>query len=163
MKGYLTLNTLVFRDELEQAEQAARAAITAGIDAVLVQDLGLARLLVQLCPGLPLHASTQMTLSSAECIAEVQSLGIRRVVLPRELSIDDIAAIRRQTAVELEAFVHGSLWISYSGQCLASLGLGGRTANRGQLRPASAACPIQLVPSSRTKPRPGSAVVGDTP
>ena len=81
---------------------------------------------LRLCPELPLHASTQMTLSSAECIAEVQSLGIRRVVLPRELSIDEIAAIRRQTAVELEAFVHGSLCISYSGQCLASLGLGGR-------------------------------------
>jgi U32 family peptidase len=132
VKGYLTLNTLVFGDELDGAERVARAAIVAGIDAILVQDLGLLRLLHRLCPELPLHASTQMTLSSAECIAEVESLGVRRVVLPRELSIDQIAAIRRQTDVELEAFVHGALCISYSGQCLASLSLGGRSANRGQ-------------------------------
>ena len=73
-----------------------------------------------------------MTLSSAECIREIESLGIRRVVLPRELSIEQIAAIRRRTDVELEAFVHGALCISYSGQCLASLSLGGRSANRGR-------------------------------
>ena len=73
-----------------------------------------------------------MTLSSAECIREVESLGVRRVVLPRELSIAQIAAIRRQTDVELEVFVHGALCISYSGQCLASLAFGGRSANRGQ-------------------------------
>jgi U32 family peptidase len=132
VKGYLTLNTLVFGDELDGVEQVARAAIAAGIDAILVQDLGLLRLLNRLCPELPLHASTQMTLSSAECIAEVESLGVRRVVLPRELAIDQIAAIRKQTDVELEAFVHGALCISYSGQCLASLSLGGRSANRGQ-------------------------------
>jgi putative protease len=132
VKGYLTLNTLIFADELEEAERIARVAIAAGIDAVLVQDLGLLRLLGRLCPELPLHASTQMTLSSAECIREVESLGVQRVVLPRELSIDQIAAIRRQTAIELEAFVHGALCISYPGQCLASLSLGGRSANRGQ-------------------------------
>jgi U32 family peptidase len=132
VKGYLTLNTLVFGDELEEAERTARVAIAAGVDAVLVQDLGLLRLLGRLCPELPLHASTQMTLSSAECIREVESLGIRRVVLPRELSIDQIAAIRRHTDIELEAFVHGALCISYSGQCLASLSMGGRSANRGQ-------------------------------
>jgi putative protease len=132
VKGYLTLNTLVFADEIEEAERAARVAIAAGVDAVLVQDLGLLRLLGRLCPELPLHASTQMTLSSAECIREVESLGVRRVVLPRELSIEQIAAIRRQTAIELEAFVHGALCISYSGQCLASLSMGGRSANRGQ-------------------------------
>ncbi len=132
VKGYLTLNTLVFGDELEEAERAARVAIAAGVDAVLVQDVGLLRLLGRLCPELPLHASTQMTLSSAECIREVESLGVRRVVLPRELSIDQIAAIHRQTEIELEAFVHGALCISYSGQCLASLSMGGRSANRGQ-------------------------------
>ncbi|MFZ1933274.1 MAG: peptidase U32 family protein, partial [Thermoguttaceae bacterium] len=132
VKGYLTLNTLIFSDELDEAERAARVAIAAGIDAVLVQDLGLLRLLARLCPELPLHASTQMTVSSGECIREVESLGVRRVVLPRELSIDQIAAIRRQTVVELEAFVHGALCIGYSGQCLASLSLGGRSANRGQ-------------------------------
>jgi putative protease len=132
VRGYLTLNTLVFPDELDNAERTARAAVAAGVDAVLVQDLGLLRLLHRLCPELPLHASTQMTLSSAECIRQVESLGVRRVVLPRELSIAEIAAIHRQTDVELEAFVHGALCISYSGQCLASLTLGGRSANRGQ-------------------------------
>jgi U32 family peptidase len=130
--GYLTLNTLVFGDELEEAERIARRAISAGVDAVLVQDLGLLRLLHRLCPELPLHASTQMTLSSAECIRQVESLGVQRVVLPRELSIPEIAAIGRQTSVEIEAFVHGALCVSYSGQCLASLSMGGRSANRGQ-------------------------------
>ena len=132
VKGYLTLNTLVFSDELEEAERMVRLAVAAGVDAVLVQDLGLLRLIGRLCPELPLHASTQMTLSSAECIDEAASLGVRRVVLPRELSIAQIAAIRRQTSLELEAFVHGALCISYSGQCLASLAFGGRSGNRGQ-------------------------------
>ena len=132
VRGYLTLNTLVFDDEMAEAEQIARAVVAAGVDAVLVQDLGLLRLLHRLCPELPLHASTQMTLSSAECIREIESLGVRRVVLPRELSIEQIAAVHSQTNIELEAFVHGALCISYSGQCLASLSMGGRSANRGQ-------------------------------
>ena len=132
VRGYLTLNTLVFDDEMAEAEQIARAVVAVGVDAVLVQDLGLLRLLHRLCPELPLHASTQMTLSSAECIREIESLGVRRVVLPRELSIEQIAAVRAQTNIELEAFVHGALCISYSGQCLASLSMGGRSANRGQ-------------------------------
>ena len=132
VKGYLTLNTLAFVDELEEVERTGRLAIAAGVDAVLIQDLGVLRLMHRLCPELPLHASTQMTLSSAESIREVEQLGVRRVVLPRELSIAQIAAIRGRTNVELEVFVHGALCISYSGQCLASLAFGGRSANRGQ-------------------------------
>jgi putative protease len=132
VRGYLTLNTLVFADELSAAEAVARQAVAAGVDAVLVQDLGLLRLLHRLCPKLPLHASTQMTLTSAEYIGQLDSLGVRRVVLPRELSIEQIADVHRQSDVELEAFVHGALCMSYSGQCLASLSLGGRSANRGQ-------------------------------
>ncbi len=97
VKGYLTLNTLVFDDEWEDVEQIVRRAVAAGVDAVLVQDLGLLRLVHRLCPDLPLHASTQMTLSSDECIRQIESLGVRRVVLPRELSIDQIAAIHQQT------------------------------------------------------------------
>ncbi len=155
--GYLTLNTLVFGDELEEAQQLARRVAAAGVDAVLVQDLGLLRLLNRLCPGLPLHASTQMTLSSAECIREVESLGVCRVVLPRELSIDQIAAIRRQTGVELEAFVHGALCISYSGQCLASLAIGGRSANRGQCA-QPCRLPYELVTDG--KPQPPGATGG---
>jgi U32 family peptidase len=132
VKGYLTLNTLVFSDELETAEATIRLAAAADVDALIVQDLGLLRLARQVCPDLPLHASTQMTLGSAECIAEAATLGVSRVVLPRELSLAEIAEIHRQTSVELEVFVHGALCISYSGQCLASLALGGRSGNRGQ-------------------------------
>jgi putative protease len=132
VKGFLALNTLVFPEELESAEATIRSAVAAGVDALIVQDLGLARLAHEICPALPLHASTQMTLSTAECIVAVESLGIRRVVLPRELSLEEIARIHRQTAVELEVFVHGALCIGYSGQCLASLALGGRSGNRGQ-------------------------------
>jgi putative protease len=117
---------------LDDFEHKARLAIDAGVDAVLVQDLGAARVLAALCPDWPIHASTQMTLTSAECIEAVATLGVRRVVLPRELSIAEIAKIHRRTSVELEAFVHGALCVAYSGQCLTSESLGGRSANRGQ-------------------------------
>jgi putative protease len=132
VRGYLTLNTLVFAGELSAAERIAREAIRSGVDAFIVQDLGLLRLYHTLCPEFPLHASTQMTLSSAECVRAVESYGMKRVVLPRELSLEEIAAFRRETSIELEVFVHGALCISYSGQCLASLALGGRSGNRGQ-------------------------------
>jgi putative protease len=132
VKGYLTLNTLLFPEELEAAEASIRLAAASGVDAIIVQDLGMLRLAKQVCPSLPLHASTQMTLGSAECIAQVVPLGVSRVVLPRELSLEEIAEIHRQTPIELEVFVHGALCISYSGQCMASLALGGRSGNRGQ-------------------------------
>jgi len=132
VKGYLTLNTLVFAEELAAVEQIARKAIRSGVDAFVVQDLGLLKLLHALCPQFPLHASTQMTLSSAECIRAVECFGVKRVVLPRELSRAEIAAVHRATSIELEVFVHGALCIAYSGQCTASLALGGRSGNRGQ-------------------------------
>ena len=132
LKGYATLNTLVFSDELPQFEQVIVAVAEAGVDAVLVQDVGAARLIKAICPDLPLHASTQMTLTSAESIHLAEQLGMERVVVARELSIDEIVAIRRQTAMPLEVFVHGALCVAYSGQCLTSESLGGRSANRGQ-------------------------------
>jgi putative protease len=132
VKGFLTLNTLIFAEELAIAEGIAREAIRSGVDAFIVQDLGLLRLLHGLFPDFPLHASTQMTLSSAECIRAVEDYGVKLAVLPRELSLAQIAAIRRATSIELEVFVHGALCISYSGQCLASLAFGGRSGNRGQ-------------------------------
>ena len=132
LKGYATLNTLVFSDELPQFEQVIVAVAEAGVDAVLVQDVGAARLIKAICPDLPLHASTQMTLTSAESICLAEQLGMERVVVARELSIDEIVAIRRQTAMPLEVFVHGALCVAYSGQCLTSESLGGRSANRGQ-------------------------------
>jgi putative protease len=132
VRGYVTLNTLVFPSELSTIEQHIVRLTEAGVDAVLVQDLGLVRLLRAVTPDLAVHASTQMTLTSGECIRAVEELGIERVVLARELSISEIRVIRGQTAVELEAFVHGALCVAYSGQCLTSESLGGRSANRGQ-------------------------------
>jgi len=132
LKGYATLNTLVFSDELPQFKQVIVAVAEAGVDAVLVQDVGAARLIKAICPDLPLHASTQMTLTSAESIRLAEELGMERVVVARELSIDEIVAIRRQTSMPLEVFVHGALCVAYSGQCLTSESLGGRSANRGQ-------------------------------
>jgi putative protease len=132
VKGYVALNTLVFPGELERLEATIRRVAEAGADAIIVQDLGVARLARAICPTLELHASTQMSLSSAEGIQLAASLGIRRVILARELSLDEIRGIRRQTALALEVFVHGALCLSYSGQCLASLSLGGRSANRGR-------------------------------
>ncbi len=132
VKGYVTLNTLIFSDELVEVEALVRKIAEAGVDAVLVQDLGVARLIRAVCPDLPMHASTQMTLTSAECIEVARQLGITRVVLPRELSIDEMREIHAATSMELEAFVHGALCVAYSGQCLTSESLGGRSANRGQ-------------------------------
>jgi putative protease len=132
LKGYATLNTLVFSDELAEFTQVLEAVAAAGVDAVLVQDVGAALRIREICPGLALHASTQMTLTSAETIALAERLGMERVVVARELSIDEIAAIRRQTTMPLEVFVHGALCVAYSGQCLTSESLGGRSANRGQ-------------------------------
>jgi putative protease len=132
VKGYVTLNTLVFAAELPELETLARALAASGVDAVLVQDFGAARLIRSVAPELPLHASTQMTLTSAECIRVAVALGIERVVLARELSLDEIREIRRECEMPLEVFVHGALCVAYSGQCLTSESLGGRSANRGQ-------------------------------
>jgi putative protease len=144
VRGYLTLNTLVFAEELPAVEALVRAAAEASVDAVLVQDLGLVRLIRAVCPGLAVHASTQMSLTSAECIAAAAELGVQRVVLARELSLREIAEVRRRCPLPLEVFVHGALCVAYSGQCLTSESLGGRSANRGQ---CAQACrlPYQLV------------------
>ena len=132
VRAALTLNTLVFSDELDELERTVHAAVAAGVDAVLVQDLGAARRIHAIAPDLPIHASTQMSLTSAEGIRAAQSLGIRRVVLARELSLAEIRQIHGETSVELEVFVHGALCMSYSGQCMASFAMGGRSGNRGQ-------------------------------
>jgi len=131
MKGYVTLNTLVFSSELADIEQTVRDLVRAGADAVLVQDLGLVRLIREICPDLSIHASTQMTLTSAEGMEVARQLGVERVVAARELSLDEIRRIHEQTDIPLEVFVHGALCVAYSGQCLTSESLGGRSANRG--------------------------------
>ncbi len=132
VRGYVTLNTLVFSDELPALEAHVRAIADAGVDAVIVQDVGVARVVARLCPELPIHASTQMTLTHPAGIELVRELGIARVVLARELSIPEIRKIVGSTDVPVEVFVHGALCVAYSGQCLTSESFGGRSANRGQ-------------------------------
>jgi putative protease len=137
VKGYVTLNTLVFPAELTAAEQYLKTIIAAGVDAAIVQDVGLCRLIRQLSPDFPIHASTQMTVTSAAGVEFAQTLGCQLVVLARECSIKDITTIQAQLqeraiAMPLEVFVHGALCVAYSGQCLTSEALGGRSANRGE-------------------------------
>ena len=132
VKGFLTFNTLIFSDELESAIAYIRAIAAAGVDAVIVQDLGVARLIKMMTPSLAVHGSTQMTLTEPRGIEFVRALGVERVVLARELAIDDIRKIAAASEMELEVFVHGALCVAYSGQCLTSEALGGRSANRGQ-------------------------------
>ncbi len=133
VKGYVTFNTLIFSHELAAAEQYLRAIITAGVDAVIVQDIGLCRLIRQLSPDFPLHGSTQMTVTSTAGVKFVRELGCQVVVLARECSIKEISRIMPEVDnFPLEIFVHGALCVAYSGQCLTSEALGGRSANRGE-------------------------------
>lgn len=151
VRGFVTLNTLIFSDELEDVARYVRLVAEAGADAVIVQDLGLARLIARLAPGLHVHASTQMTLTEPRGIEwACGRLNVRRVVLPRELSVADVRKVAEGTSVPLEVFVHGALCVAYSGQCLTSEALGGRSANRGQ---CAQACrlPYELVADGRVR------------
>jgi putative protease len=137
VKGYVTLNTLVFTSELQEVEQYLKTMITAGVDAVIVQDVGICRLIRHLSSDFPIHGSTQMTITSAAGVDFAKSLGCQLVVLARECSINEINKIQQQILeknipLPLEIFVHGALCVAYSGQCLTSEALGGRSANRGE-------------------------------
>ena len=136
VKGYVTFNTLVFENELAEAEQFLRAIIAAGVDAAIVQDVGICRIIRRLSPDFPIHASTQMTVTSAAGIDFARDLGCNLVVLARECSIVEIEKIHAASStamkMPLEVFVHGALCVAYSGQCLTSESLGGRSANRGE-------------------------------
>ncbi len=132
VKGYVTLNTLVFPDELDDVEALVRRVAECGVDAVIVQDLGLARLIRAVCPDLEIHASTQMSITSGESMRLAEELGCSRVILARELSLSEIATVRAESTLPVEVFVHGALCVAYSGQCLTSEALGGRSANRGE-------------------------------
>ena len=132
VRGFVTMNTLVFSDELPEAQHFLTTIAEAGVDAIIVQDLGVVELIRKLAPTLAVHASTQMTLTEPRGIAFVKKLGVQRVVLARELSLDDIRKVTSQTDVPVEVFIHGALCVAYSGQCLTSEALGGRSANRGQ-------------------------------
>ena len=128
---HLTLNTLLTDRELARAAEQAAHASRIGVDAVIVQDLGVARMLRQVAPDLPLHASTQMTVHSLDGVKACADLGFTRVVLGRELSRDQIAYICQHSPVEIEVFGHGALCMCWSGQCFLSSVIGGRSGNRG--------------------------------
>jgi putative protease len=131
-KLYLTVNTLVFESELDTLERFLRGVVASGVDALIVQDPAVAFVARRLAPELRLHASTQMTVSSAEGAEFAATLGISRVVLPRELNTREIAQFTRDSPLESEVFVHGALCMSWSGQCLTSEAFSERSANRGQ-------------------------------
>ena len=173
VKGYVTFNTLVFQNEIADAEHYLRAIIAAGVDAAIVQDVGIARLIRELSPDFPIHASTQMTVTSAAGVEFCRDLGCNLVVLARECSLKEIEAIQvaqkssefkvQGSASEssepstlnqelpLEVFVHGALCVAYSGQCLTSESLGGRSANRGE---CAQACrmPYDLISDGKQVP-----------
>ena len=155
VKGYVTFNTLVFENELADAENYLRAIIAVGVDAAIVQDVGICKMIRSLSPDFPIHASTQMTISSAAGVEFARNLGCNLAVLARECSIAEIEKIHSATDPSLgvppsggspaeppeggtpnffplEVFVHGALCVAYSGQCLTSESLGGRSANRGE-------------------------------
>ncbi|HEY8993622.1 MAG TPA: DUF3656 domain-containing protein [Lacunisphaera sp.] len=165
VRGYVTFNVLVFADELAAAEEYLRAIIAAGVDAAIVQDIGVCRLIRKISPDFRIHTSTQMTVTSAAGVDFARELGANLVVLARENSLQEIASIQehqgrtvtpltavpdgaegtpRPTPLPLEVFVHGALCVAYSGQCLTSESLGGRSANRGE---CAQACrmPYELV------------------
>lgn len=129
---YLTVNTLLKKKEAEELCEYIRPFYEQGLDAAIVQDMGVIELLSRQFPKLSLHASTQMTLTDAPAINRLKEFGVTRVVLSRELSLEEIAGIRRDTDVEIETFVHGALCVCYSGQCLMSSMIGGRSGNRGR-------------------------------
>ncbi|MDB6022155.1 MAG: yhbU, partial [Pedosphaera sp.] len=161
VKGYVTFNTLVFANEMADAEQYLRAIIAAGVDAAIVQDIGICRLIRQISPDFPIHASTQMTITSAGGIEFARELGCNLVVLARECSLKEIEKIQSaqpdsalrtpHSALPLEVFVHGALCVAYSGQCLTSEALGGRSANRGE---CAQACrmPYDLISDGKQVP-----------
>jgi len=176
VKGYVTFNILVFENEMAQAEQYLRTMITAGVDAAVVQDVGICRLIRQLSPDFPIHVSTQMTITSAAGVEFARELGCNLVVLARECSLKEISRIvagddvrvsgaqgpadggsdhatrkTHRTSLPLEVFIHGALCVAYSGQCLTSEALGGRSANRGE---CAQACrmPYDLIADGKAVP-----------
>lgn len=151
VRGFVTVNTLVFERELRKACQMVEQIARAGADALIIQDLALAKLAREIAPEIEIHASTQMSITDAAGVRFAQSLGVDRVTLARELSLKEIRRIAERTEAGLEVFVHGALCVAYSGQCFSSEAWGGRSANRGQ---CAQACrlPYELIVDERVKP-----------
>lgn len=132
VKVYLTLNVIIFDNEIEEVINILNDLFKNGLDAVIIQDLGLAYIIKKYIKEAVIHASTQMSIYSLEQVKFLEKVGFKRVVLSRELTISEIEYIRKNTNIELEVFVHGALCVSYSGQCLLSYMIGKRSANRGK-------------------------------
>ena len=132
VKVHCAINTLIKESELESAIETAICANNCGVDAIIIQDVGLAQHIRKILPDMELHASTQMTVTSSDGVKYLEDKGFSRVVLARELSLDEIKEIKKNTKAEIEVFVHGAICMSYSGQCLMSSILGGRSGNRGR-------------------------------
>ncbi len=131
VKVHVTLNTLIFDNEIKELISTVKSVAESGADAVIVQDLAVARIIKDCCPDLPMHASTQMAVHNSEGVKAVQELGFSRAVLARELTIDEIRSITSSAEIETETFIHGALCTSVSGMCYLSSMLGGRSGNRG--------------------------------
>lgn len=131
VKVYLAINILISDAEMEEAYHAVKQALQAGVDAFIIQDTGLAKMIREHFPDARLHASTQMSIMSPAGVKFAKSLGFDRIVLPREMNLNEISEIRKSTDLELELFVHGALCMSVSGQCYLSSMLGSRSGNRG--------------------------------
>lgn len=132
VKVYVTINTILTDDEILQAKELAEKLNEIGVDAIIIQDMGLVELLSPLTSHFSLHASTQCDNRTVEKVKFLEGIGFSRVILARELSIEQITEIKKHTNVELETFIHGALCVSYSGQCYLSQMIGGRSANRGE-------------------------------
>lgn len=132
VKGYVTLNILMFEDELQDARTLIEACMDAGVDALIIQDMGLVQMVREISPDFPIHGSTQMTVTSEEAVEFLDPYSLEVIVLGRENNMDHLKRISAKTNAPLEIFVHGALCVSYSGQCLTSEMWGGRSANRGE-------------------------------
>ncbi len=129
---YVTVNTLVCDEEIPSLCDYLRFLSSIGADGIIVQDMGVLALAKKIVPNLPIHASTQMTVNNSEGVKFLEELGVKRVVLSREVSLKEIEEISQKTNAELEVFSHGALCMCYSGQCLMSSIIGGRSGNRGK-------------------------------
>ena len=150
VKTYLTLNTLIKNNEFEESTKLIKYAYECGIDAIIMQDLGLAKFAIENFPDLEIHASTQMTAHNVEGVKKLKELGFKRVVLSRELNLKEIKKIYDETKMDLEMFIHGALCISYSGQCLMSSIIGQRSGNRGKCA-GTCRLPYELINKEENK------------
>ena len=132
VRVHMAINTLISDKEMQEALELACTAYHLGIDALIIQDLGLAKLVHQTLPDMPIHASTQMTVHTLEGVKKVAQMGFSRAILARELSLKEIEYIAKNAPIEVECFIHGALCMSVSGQCFLSAAIGGRSGNRGR-------------------------------